>query len=1280
MGDYKDEGSDNIRGEQPSYMESPSYERTSSQHSMPWRSPLAGERTHESSRDCQDFSTEPRARKSEFDWLHSQRSLENDQKNGLVPSPYFRDESQWHNSDLNSEMSRDSKIKRLSSEVLDLEKEGTLSHGQEDPFITRDKSSAAKFPPYPSPEELALFYKDPQGRIQGPFSGTDLIGWFEAGYFGIDLQVRLASAPPDAPFALLGDVMPHLRAKARPPPGFGVAKQNEVAEVSTRGNFNSVANAHFAMGELEAVKNVQRNRHEAVTDAENRFIESLMSGHMSKSSSEHYSVAEGMQGYGLPSVGGESMKDMNYLLAQRMSLETQRSLPTSVSYWPGRDGSPMVSKSDIIPESLSQHAKFLPPLAEVPRQIPPQQVDFLSLLQAAADKSTSPAVNSAVPVRPSFPEFQSPNNLFHGGIDIIKDRIDLQQNQHITSQTGFGAQQQRLHQQNKPSLMQILTQPGDLSSAVVPPEKLLAPEISQDPQMINLLQQQYLMSQIQLQSQSPLPSHLSLLDKYLLLKQQQQKQEQQQQQLLLQQQQHLLSQVLSGHPSRQLFAEPSFGHLKASVPAGNTSMDHLGLCHMYESLQNNQQVPGLTSLDGHAPTTLSPNVQAPVDASHTVSTGPPHPMLPHEMFGHNIQPKEWDPSPLQEPSSCLNSVPQPDLPKSDGLFLSETMQNNAQEAFIEQKSIVEDKGKQQNLEAISYAATGKNMVSIHSASIDGLVSAEVAESSEVISSVSEQVDDMKISSDIIREASVAKEVGMQEVKKPSERKSKKQKKPKAQLISDLVEGSSKITDNQPQLKPDCETERANIGGRKVEIQMKIEPTYSSLPLKTGVEHSVASADESFDFPPAQVFSSPTISTDKVNILEKKSEHGEDGMSLMSSQATSSNRAWKPAPGFKPKSLLEIQLEEQHRVQRERIVSETSAPVILPSSPTPRVGVTNSYNQHDKDFSQTSSSTQIAWRSEEYPSTSLNNRKSQLHDLLAEEVLAKSNEGGASFPDEKGSSLDFLPEVSVQAEVSSVVDDFVEAKDTKKSRRKAAKAKAAGLKASSPVASAYLSTPLIPTERGKSTSQVQQDKELLPVPPAGPSLGDFVFWKGDQTNSSPAPAWSSELAKIKKGTSLREIQKEQEKINPSVQQQIPIPTPAKVQPSRSSQGGGSSWPVPGSSPSKTASAIQTKVASPVQTSSHAFSQSKSRTEDDLFWGPLDHLKQETKQSDFPSLANPSRRGGKDTPVKGTPVISITRQKLPSGRAADHPISTSPLTGQSFSKGKKDEGSKHSGNKS
>ncbi|AQK98521.1 GYF domain-containing protein [Zea mays] len=60
------------------------------------------------------------------------------------------------------------------------------------------------------PEELTLYYLDPQGGVQGPFLGADIISWYEDGYFGLELPVRLSQFSDDVPFRPLVEVMPHL--------------------------------------------------------------------------------------------------------------------------------------------------------------------------------------------------------------------------------------------------------------------------------------------------------------------------------------------------------------------------------------------------------------------------------------------------------------------------------------------------------------------------------------------------------------------------------------------------------------------------------------------------------------------------------------------------------------------------------------------------------------------------------------------------------------------------------------------------------------------------------------------------------------------------------------------------------------------------------------------------------------------------------------------------------------------------------------------------------------
>lgn len=134
----------------------------------------------------------------------------------------------------------------------------------------------------PHPENLSLYYKDPQGKTQGPFTGSDIIDWFEAGYFGLDLLVSVSSAPPDAPLQLLGDVMPHLRDKARAPPGFSTLKPSSILDPS------HLRSAYLGVSDYSSI-----NKNGSATEAETYFLDSPSSSNIHKNCREETSCATG---------------------------------------------------------------------------------------------------------------------------------------------------------------------------------------------------------------------------------------------------------------------------------------------------------------------------------------------------------------------------------------------------------------------------------------------------------------------------------------------------------------------------------------------------------------------------------------------------------------------------------------------------------------------------------------------------------------------------------------------------------------------------------------------------------------------------------------------------------------------------------------------------------------------------------------------------------------------------------------------------------------------------
>ncbi|MFS8020423.1 putative GYF domain-containing protein [Helianthus anomalus] len=117
------------------------------------------------------------------------------------------------------------------------------------------------------PGELSLYYRDPQGEIQGPFLGFDIISWFEQGFFGAALPVRVADAPDGAPFLELGVVMPHLVASreytttndASPSLNKGNGFEDASIPVSETGFLSTSDNLHGQLPEFNGLsrKHVQ---------------------------------------------------------------------------------------------------------------------------------------------------------------------------------------------------------------------------------------------------------------------------------------------------------------------------------------------------------------------------------------------------------------------------------------------------------------------------------------------------------------------------------------------------------------------------------------------------------------------------------------------------------------------------------------------------------------------------------------------------------------------------------------------------------------------------------------------------------------------------------------------------------------------------------------------------------------------------------------------------------------------------------------------------------------
>lgn len=884
-----------------------------------------------------------------------------------------------------------------------------------------------------------------------------------------------------------------------------------------------------------------------------------------------------------------------------MSLERQRSLPNPYSFWPGRDAAPMVSQSDIVSDSQTPHAKLLSSVTDNSRQPPhSQSAELMSILQGLSDRSAS-SINGGVSGWPNFSA--------QSGLDPIQNKPDFHHTQNFPPQSAFGIQNQRLQTQSPTSLVNLLGQTIDNPAAgLSTPEKVISSSLSQDPQVLNMLQQhQYL---LQAQSQAPVPAQqLLLLDQLLLFKQQQKQEEQQQ---LLRQQQ-LLSQVLSEHHSHQLFNEQSYAPSQAAIPA-----DPSRLQSSQELLQGGLQIPVPKMRDERMKDLLNLPPQVTQDLGH--SSGSDFVQFPHQVFNHQ---KSWTAT-RPEQIDDIHLKDKLAAPIEGESFPSlDVMNKSLCESSLLEKPVFSSDGHAPLSDEKASEDIHRADETIKDATEDSLPS-EFCELPfvpptgicESIASMPEHSNDVKAQPDVALDAlqveskksidglsmvTEVKSVEVREGKKGSEKKSRKQKSGKSQS-SDQSKGVTKISSLQQSKQSET---GGLIGERKSETNNNAGEThYVTSTQKKRESDSVAVTAENPDAQHIKSSLPENISGNDVETVEIDSEfRSVASASVPNSQIEPGHRAWKPAPGFKPKSLLEIQQEEQRRAQAEMAVSEITSSVHSINLSSPWTGiVAHSDPKVSKEIRKDVVVTELNVEKPENPPET-KSKKSQLHDLLAEEVLAKSIERDVEAPNSV-SSFPSLQGTNVHAES---VDDgnFIEAKETKKSRKKSAKAKGSGVTKVS-AASSDVPVGTSPIEKGKNSRLVQQEKEVLPAIPSGPSLGDFVLWKGESANTSTGPAWSTDAKKAPKPTSLRDILKEQEKKVSSSQPPSQITTPQKSLPPQATDGGNLS---------RSVSASPSKAASPIQINSQSVAQSKYKGDDDLFWGPLEQSKKETKQYDF-----------------------------------------------------------------
>jgi hypothetical protein len=596
--------------------------------------------------------------------------------------------------------------------------------------------------------------------------------------------------------------------------------------------------------------------------------------------------------------------------------------------------------------------------------------------------------------------------------------------------------------------------------------------------------------------------------------------------------------------------------------------------------------------------------------------------LPHQLFGNINHQKSWDTTIPKQINEEYQKETSPASTSVESFLLHEQNRtteepNIAQKPFSASDSTVEyveqmsdNNGRADDTPVNAISESGEHSKPV--LCVEPVIAAPLAEYCEIELppagqlgtdvkikpvSVEEQVNGRDISN---VEPSVVgvRDIEVREPKKATEKKSKKQKSSKSQS-SGQAKGLPKNATLQQ--SNNSEPEKSNYSEINLKEVNRDEGDYETHLKQTSGEDSLSRTAITKAVVHQEVSDLPA--NVRESITETVVENDSKSLSSVAIQTTElpAGRAWKPAPGFKAKSLLEIQQEEQKKAQTEMPVIEVATTVNSPGvTTTPWVGVvanpdsTKVSSQNHKEAGSTENLVKTK------TSQNSKSKKSPLHDLLAEDAEI-FNERDSTGPE----SISFSQYIAAAAAHSEPIDDgdFIEAKDTKRSRKKSTKSKGSGSKISKAVASSETPISSSPVEKGKSSRSVQQEKEQLSTIPSGPSLGDFVIWRGEPTSPSPSPAWTVDSGRVPKPLSLRDILKEQEKKSSSAVPPNQFPTPQKSQPAQAAQSSVPSRTVSASAPSKAAS------------SSHINSQashSKYRADDDMFWGPIEQSKLETKQ--------------------------------------------------------------------
>lgn len=307
------------------------------------------------------------------------------------------------------------------------------------------------------PDRMRWIYRDPQGNIQGPWTGLEMHDWFKAGFFSPDLQIKKLEDPEFEPLAQLvrriGNsrepfLVPQIGIPHGPDPNAGAPwTGSTTAQPPFPGSFPSFGTTLTAEQQNALERRKQEEQYLMARQKEHLAQQQAMMKQMQLQGAVHPGIHPQLQHY-----------------SSAHSLHSQPSfgsIASPIGFQPSPIQGPMQQQP---PQSVAGFFDAAAPLRQGPQMVGADLVNSPHQLAPLLDRLNISRPDPFAFGSPSSFAARQPDNLFHSQqvATMLQDRARLQQEQEqFDSTQGEGIFEQQAREDRLRQFHALRAQEGD---------------------------------------------------------------------------------------------------------------------------------------------------------------------------------------------------------------------------------------------------------------------------------------------------------------------------------------------------------------------------------------------------------------------------------------------------------------------------------------------------------------------------------------------------------------------------------------------------------------------------------------------------------------------------------------------------------------------------------------------------------------------------------------------------------------------------------------------------